>query len=61
MMGGRSVLALRAKVPGLDEATFARMASNHFGRYQLSERFVGYNEKWLATTCRKIYRWEWLR
>jgi hypothetical protein len=25
MIGGRSVLALRAKVPGPDEATFARM------------------------------------
>jgi hypothetical protein len=35
--------------------------SNHFGRYRLSEKFVGYNEKWLATAWRRLYRWQWLR
>jgi predicted transcriptional regulator len=38
-----------------------RDSSNHFGRYRLSERFVGHNKKWLATTGRRLYRWRWLR
>jgi hypothetical protein len=47
--------------PSLSAERKQRDSSNHFGRYRLSERFVGHNKKWLATTCRRLYPWRWLR
>jgi hypothetical protein len=54
---GFHVTIVQESLTGLKQ----RDSNNHFGRYRLSERFVGHTKKWLATTCRRLYRWQWLR